>query len=347
MKSLCNLLLLSALYTLTVWTAGAIQTPSTIAFVGDIMMGTTYPSVQLPPNDGRQLFVDAQAYLQSADVSIGNLEGTLCDGGQTRKQLTHSSYAFRTPTLFAPRLKEAGFDYLSLANNHIYDFGEEGVHSTCKSLASQGMAFSGLASLPPVVRLVRNGVRFGICTFGYNHYTLRHQNFHQARIIITKLVNTCDVVIVTFHGGAEGSAYSRLPYGKETFCGEDRGSLREFAHFCIDAGADVVVGHGPHVPRAMELYKNHLVAYSLGNFCTPYAISITGVSGYAPLLTLSVDQYGRMRQARILSFLQHKGRGPVLDTNHHAAQEISRLCVLDFPKGKLRITKDGHIYKVS
>ena len=93
----------------------------TVAMVGDVMMGTTYPSRMLPENDGKDLFKDAKDILKNADLTVGNLEGTLCDGGQSTKGSGPNSYSFRTPTSFAPRLKEVGFDYMSMANNHAND----------------------------------------------------------------------------------------------------------------------------------------------------------------------------------------------------------------------------------
>lgn len=260
----------------------------TVAFTGDIMMGTTYPSVQLPSQEGRQLFVDAAPILLRADVAAGNLEGTLCDGGETHKKISKVCYAFRTPTSFASRLSEAGFDFLSMANNHAHDFGELGISSTMQCLDRLGIKYSGIKNYPDHAILQKDSVTYGFCAFGHNDYTLRHQDLESVRRIITHLVNVCDIVIVSFHGGAEGASKARLPYGKEVFCGEDRGSLRSFAHFCIDAGADVVFGHGPHVARAMEVYKEHFIAYSLGNFCTPYGISLSGISGFAPLLELQI-----------------------------------------------------------
>ena len=314
----------------------------TVAFTGDIMMGTTYPSVQLPPHEGRQLFVDATPILSRADMAAGNLEGTLCDGGDTHKKLSKVCYAFRTPTSFAPRLKEAGFDYLGMANNHARDLGEQGIRSTMSCLDHLGIKHSGIKGIGPECAIVsQNGKTYGFCSFGHNEYTLRHQDIASVRRIITFLVDRCDYVIVGFHGGAEGAKAARLPQGREMFCGEDRGSLRSFAHFCIDAGADVVFGHGPHVARAMELYKEHLIAYSLGNFCTPYGISLSGISGYAPLLEVKLDSAGRFSGGRIHSFLQVRGLGPRLDSKHRAAQEVRRLTQLDFPQGLLQISDEG------
>lgn len=261
------------------------------------------------------------------------------------KKISKVCYAFRTPTSFASRLSEAGFDFLSMANNHAHDFGEVGIRSTMQCLDKLGIKYSGIKNYPDHAILQKDSVTYGFCAFGHNDYTLRHQDLESVRRIITHLVNVCDIVIVSFHGGAEGASKARLPYGKEVFCGEDRGSLRSFAHFCIDAGADVVFGHGPHVARAMEVYKEHLIAYSLGNFCTPYGISLSGISGYAPLLELQIDNEGRFQSGKIHSFIQHRGIGPRLDINHSAAREIRRLTQLDFPKGVLQIHADGTLSK--
>ena len=330
-----------------IWSCIALnaQTPSevTIAMTGDIMMGTTYPSVQLPPDHGRQLFVDAAPILTRVDLAAGNLEGTLCNGGKSRKEASKTTFAFRTPTTFAPRLREAGYDFLSLANNHAYDFGDEGLLSTMDCLRRLHIAYSGIKDYTPYAIVERNGLRFGLCAFGHNGYTLRHQDLHSVRQIITELVSQSDIVIVSFHGGAEGSKHNRLPYGTETFYGEDRGSLREFAHFCIDAGADVIFGHGPHVTRAVELYKEHFIAYSLGNFCTPYGMSLGGILGYAPILELALTPDGRFLRGQIHSFIQQRGVGPRIDASHRAAKEMKRLTTLDIPDSKIEISDTGAI----
>lgn len=307
------------------------------------MMGTTYPSVKLPPNEGRQLFVDAAPILQKADIAAGNLEGTMCDSGQSTKKVSKTSYAFRMPTTFAPRLSEAGYDFLSIANNHANDFGIDGIRSTMRCLDSQSISYAGIKGLANQAIIERDGIKYGLCAFGHNAYTLRHQDIPLVREIITHLVNECDIVIVSFHGGAEGVEHRRLPHGKELFFNEDRGSLREFAHFCIDAGADIVYGHGPHVVRAVELYKEHFIAYSLGNFCTPYGMSLSGVLAYAPILEIKITRDGRFVCGHIHSLIQHQGQGPRIDPSYRASQEIKRLTELDFPHTSLSITRNGDI----
>lgn len=312
-----------------------------IALTGDIMMGTTFPEPRLPHDGGRELFRDVAPLLAGADVAAGNLEGTLCDGGQTRKRVSKVCYAFRTPVSYAPLLQAAGYDFLSLANNHAFDFGEEGIRSTTAALSRLSIRYAGLRGRAEIAVTERGGVVYGFCAFGHNAGTCLHADTAAVRRILADLRGRVDILIVSFHGGAEGAASRRLPYGTEYFCNENRGSLREFARFCIDNGADVVFGHGPHVLRAVELYKDRFIAYSLGNFCTPYGISLAGISGYAPVLRLDLLPDGRFAGGRIHSFVQLRGVGPRMDVQHRAAREIRTLTEADVPGTPLRIADDG------
>lgn len=315
----------------------------TIAMTGDIMMGTTYPDTLLPAGNGGNLFRDAKVILKAADLAVGNLEGTLCDGEETTKEDGPNNYAFRTPTSFARLLREAGYDYLSMANNHANDFGPEGIESTEKCLKEQGIAFSGIEGRMEYAVVERRGLKIGLCAFGHNSYTLKHTHLPTVARIVDKLVDETDIVIVSFHGGAEGRAQSHLPYGPETFLDENRGSLRELAHFCIDHGADVVYGHGPHVARAIEVYKGRFIAYSLGNFCTPYGISLSGISGYAPLVEITINGKGRFISGKIHSMVQQRGMGPRNDKQQRAAREIKALSEEDIPESKVCIDDSGNI----
>lgn len=315
----------------------------TIAMVGDIMMGTTFPSNMLPANNGRDIFRDAKPILQKADLAVGNLEGTLCDGGRSTKGNGPNSYAFRTPTSYAHLLREAGFDYLSMANNHANDFGLQGIESTERCLDSMHIRYSGIAGRVETTVIKRHGLRIGLCAFGHNSYTLKHTDLTLVGRIIDKLVKETDLVIVSFHGGAEGRTRNHLPNGSETFLGENRGSLRELAHFCIDHGVDVVYGHGPHVTRAIEVYKGRFIAYSLGNFCTTYNVSLTGISGYAPVIEIKIDDQGRFLNGQIHSMIQQRGTGPRLDKTNSVAREMKQLSEADVPYSQARILSDGAI----
>jgi poly-gamma-glutamate capsule biosynthesis protein CapA/YwtB (metallophosphatase superfamily) len=315
----------------------------TVAMTGDIMMGTTYPSVQLPAHDGAELFIDAKPILQRADLAVGNLEGAICDGGTSTKGTGPNVYAFRTPTSYAHWLKEAGYDFLSMANNHANDFGETGIESTEHCLKELDIKFAGIEGRVETAIVERKGLKIGFCAFGHNSYTLKHTDLGTVERILNNLKSQTDFIIVSFHGGAEGRSKSHLPYDTEIFLGEDRGSLRQLAHFCVDHGADIVYGHGPHVVRAIEVYNGRFIAYSLGNFCTPYGMSLTEISGYSPIIEIKTARDGRFLKGKIHSMKQTKGVGPRKDSDNSAAHQIKQLSEEDIPESEAHIDLQGNI----
>lgn len=319
----------------------------TIAMVGDMMLGTLYPKPQLPANNGKNLFDDVRRILSMATIAVGNCEGAFCGGNlKCSKGSGRYSYAFRMPPAYAGLFKDAGFDFLSLANNHSEDFGSEGVKETMAILDSVGIRYAGVKKLCQTALIQRDSVTYGFCAFGHNSYTYRHQDTTQALAILRSLRDSCDILIVSFHGGAEGKDMVHLPKGTETFLGEDRGSLRSFAHLCIDNGADIVYGHGPHVCRAVEVYKGHFIAYSLGNFCTPAGISVSGISGYAPVITVRLNSDGMLVDGKIHSFIQSFGKGPRVDKKNIVAKAIRSLTREDFSNPHIRIEDDGSFVPV-
>ncbi|MBP5258893.1 MAG: CapA family protein [Prevotella sp.] len=315
----------------------------TIAMCGDIMMGTTYPTEQLPANDGRDIFADTKEITRRADIALGNLEGALLDDGPSRKGSGPNSYSFRMPTRYGALLTDAGYDYMCMANNHAKDFYDTGIISSEKVLDKEGIKYSGIAGRVESAVVERNGVRYGCCAFGHNSYTMKHSDLALVKRVIDDLRSKSDIVIVTFHGGAEGADRRHLPNGQEVFLGENRGELRKFAHFCIDNGADIVFGHGPHVVRCMEIYKNHLIAYSLGNFCTPYGMSLAGIKGYSPVLELKINSDGTFQSGKIHSFIQQKGVGPRKDPACSVAREIKELTESDIQDSPILIDNEGNI----
>lgn len=322
-------------------------TPLTLAFTGDIMMGTTYPEEgrYLTPDDGATLFADVKDIISAADIAAGNLEGTLLDGEGIVKKCGNPElcYAFRMPTRYTAHLTDAGFDLMSVANNHINDFGAPGLTSTREALQDAGIAFAGLRSSCPTAIIEKDGRRIGFAAFGHNRGTLNIMNMEEVRSTVKGLADECDYVIVSFHGGGEGKKFTHVPHAMENCFGEQRGNVEAFAHAAIDAGADVVYGHGPHVTRAIELYKDHLIMYSLGNFCTPYRVSLSGVSGHAPVVTVTLNPDGTFDSGRIHSFIQMPGKGPRKDASHSVATQIRALTLSDFPATPLRIADDGTI----
>lgn len=314
----------------------------TIAAVGDIMLGTDYPLDRLPPPEVNLLEPVADT-LQQADITFGNLEGVLLNGGEPFKQCGNPSrcYLFRTPGRFVEQLKQAGFDVMSLANNHARDFGEEGRSSSMALLAAAGIRHSGRDG--EIASWEVKGNKVALIAFAPFAGSNSMHALDQVRERIAELDRSHDIVMVSFHGGAEGAGVERIPFAKEYYYGEDRGDVVEFAHVAVEAGADLVLGHGPHVPRALELYGQRLIAYSLGNFATYWGIKVTGANGLAPILTAELAPDGRFLNGTIVSARQLRPAGPVPDDKHSAARVIRDLTSADFPDTALVIDDRGNI----
>lgn len=320
----------------------------TVIGVGDMMLGTNYPSTRhIAPNDGKNLLDSVKHILQDADVTFGNLEGTLAgDKGKVKRcRNPKLCYAFRSPTHYATYFKDAGFDLLSIANNHSGDFGAEGREITMQMLQDKGIAYAGLLSCPTTV-IERNGVKYGLAAFAPNSGTVNIRRIEAAKEIIQNLDSICDIVIVSFHGGAEGRSKQHVTKATEYYVGEDRGNVYAFSHAVIDAGADIVFGHGPHVTRAMELYKDRLICYSLGNFATYDRFSLTAESGVAPLVKVSITPQGEFLQAQITPIKQVGEGIPHIDYSKKWATKIlQQLTAQDFPNTPLSISDDGLVLK--
>lgn len=313
---------------------------------GDILLGVNYPtSDNLPMDNGEMLFSNVRGILSDADVTLGNLEGCFLDDGVETKHCKDSTscYIFSMPESYAKLLNEAGYDVMSIANNHIRDFLERGQRRTQDVLEDVGVMYAGIVGECESVVFEKDGFRYGFCAFAPNVGTVNINDLEGAKAIILELDRTCDIVIASFHGGAEGVVHNRVMDKMETFYGEKRGNVYQFARICVDAGADVVFGHGPHVPRAVDLYKDRFIAYSLGNFCTAGPVSIEGESGYAPMIKVVTDGDGKFIEGKIYSALQLDKTGPVLDVDNLSVIEIRRLTLLDFPKSRLVISDDGYI----
>lgn len=320
----------------------------TVIGVGDMMLGTNYPSASyLPANGGKDLLADVQDYLKDADVTFGNLEGAILDKGGTAKRCSNPSvcYVFRSPESYVQHFANAGFDVLSIANNHSGDFGAAGRTRTKEVLKEAGIAYAGLAGTDEYTIFERNGIKYGFCAFAPNRGTCSINNLPKAKEIVQKLAAETDVVIVSFHGGAEGAKHQRVPKQRETYYGENRGDVHEFAHAMVDAGADIIFGHGPHVTRAVELYKDRFIAYSLGNFCTYGRFSLAGAAGIAPIVKLEIDGEGAFLGGEVVPIYQQKTHGPKVDPQKRAINKLIELTKADFPNTPLEITTDGKLVK--
>lgn len=322
------------------------QDSLSIVAVGDMMLGTAFPTrVDMPKDDAIYAFKAFGNIIRQADLSIGNLEGVFLDQGKSEKCKGSNGqcFAFRMPVRYAQRFAAAGFDVLSVANNHSGDFGELGRAATAKALSKAGIAYAGFQSHPYTI-YVKDGIKYGVCAFAPNEGTLSLLDLDAARSLIRDLNSITDVLIVFFHGGAEGAQHQHVNRQEETFYGQNRGNVYAFAHAVIDAGADLVLGSGPHVTRAVELYKNRLIAYSLGNFCTYGTFNLDGPNGIAPLLKVHVNQKGEFLSAQVTSVKQLKNQWPVADAKHMAWKYLKSLTQTDFPETELDFKKEGWIF---
>jgi poly-gamma-glutamate capsule biosynthesis protein CapA/YwtB (metallophosphatase superfamily) len=314
-----------------------------IASVGDIMLGTDYPENHLPDDDGVGFLAGVTPWLQDADLTIGNLEGVLLDGGEPRKKCKNpqACYLFRTPARYANYLVEAGFDVMSLANNHARDFGEEGRTASMQNLADAGLLHTGREGDFAVTEI--NGLSVAVLGYAVTLNSNLLLDYEIAAATVRRFAASHDIVVITFHGGAEGRDVTRLPFAEEEYYGEMRGDVVKFARLMVDSGADLIVGHGPHVVRGMERYKDRLIAYSLGNFATYYGISVEGIKGVAPVLLVTLDEEGRFVEGQIRSSVQIRPAGPTPDPQQQALQLIRSLSIQDFATPGIRFADDGKL----
>jgi hypothetical protein len=320
----------------------------TVIAVGDIMPGTNYPSESYLPreNNCHPLLAEVKPYLLDATVTFGNLEGVFSDSSGTAKECkdTTKCFIFRMPGTYLDCITDAGFDVLSIANNHINDFGFEGRHNTSRHLSENGMAYAGLDSKPYAI-IERDSFKIGFAAFAPHTGTADLRDYSGAKKIVSMLNDSCDFVLVYFHGGAEGKDFQHVTREDEEFMGFNRGNVYRFAHDVVDAGADLVMGSGPHVTRAVEIYKNRLIGYSLGNFCTYARFNLDGPNGICPIIKTWLAPDGSFIKAQIIPVYQPGEGGAKIDPLKRAIKKIQELSIVDFPESYLIIEDDGWIIK--
>lgn len=321
--------------------------PITIAAVGDIMIGSTsINDSYLPPNDGRDMFKEVTPLLSAADIAFGNLEGPLLEGGKSSKCAPNSTkcFAFRVPTRYGQYLKDAGFDILNLANNHASDFGDYGRESTRNVLDGLGIKHSG-SDKTDFANLEVKGKKITFISFTHNNICLNINDIETAKQIVAEQKKKADIVVVSFHGGAEGTDAQHVPNNTEIFVGEARGNLRAFTHAVIDAGADLVLGHGPHVMRAMETYKDHLIVYSMGNFATYGMFGLKAETALTGIFEIKIGADGKFISGKIDGGKQFGRGGPTLDKSGDSYRKVRDLSNADFPGTAVKFADDGTFSK--
>lgn len=314
-----------------------------VVAAGDTMMGSRdaglNPAIRPGVDVASLVGGDLASIFRSADIAFLNLEGPLVDGGSSAKDCSNC-FAFRSPTHYAGVLANLGIDVVSLANNHSGDFGEEGRRSTMAALSANGIAFGGLDrdGARAATLVLPGGRKAAMIAFAPNNGTLQLNDIPRAVSLVRDLKKSHDLVIVSFHGGAEGWAFVHVAKGAEKFVGENRGNVTAFSHAVIDAGADLVLGHGPHVPRAVEIYKGHLIAYSLGNFWTYSGVMNYAVSGLGPVVEAWLAPDGSLAGFSLVSTRQAGLGVPRLDPLDEAGRYVLYLTRTDFPATATRLS---------
>ncbi|WP_242972953.1 CapA family protein [Anaeromicrobium sediminis] len=222
-----------------------------INFMGDCTLGydTNFSYYNSFPhmldrvnNDYGYFFKNVEDILDKDNLSIVNLEGTFTES----KKRAQKKFCFKGKDEYVDILKRASIEVVNLSNNHTYDFGRVGFEDTVKVLNDNGITYYGNDY---IASCYKDEVSIGI--LGYKGWSLNIKN--QMIEDVKSLKRENDIVIVTFHWGNEGTNYPNK-------------IQKELGRLAIDNGADIVVGHHPHVIQGIERYKDRYIVYSLGNF---------------------------------------------------------------------------------
>ncbi len=280
-----------------------------------------------------------------ADLQMANLEEPLTDDtgvGKCPPAIAGKTcFQFRSPPSYAGVLKEAGFALVNLANNHGYDFGAAGHTNTRKALDQAGVKYTGPPGMITVVTV--KGIKVAVLGFAPYPWANDLINIPQGQELVRQAKRQAEIVIIQVHMGGEGADHTHVKPGTDMFLGENRGDPIAFSHAMIDAGADIIIGHSPHVMRAMEFYKGKLVAYSLGNFAGYHALGYTGVVGITGILRVTLRRDGSYVAGTLVPTHMVAPGAPRMDPQKQAISLVSSLTKADFPKTGARIGADGTV----
>ncbi|MBO6027185.1 MAG: CapA family protein [Bacteroidales bacterium] len=322
------------------------QDTITIVAVGDVMLGTIFPKVSDLADEATSeaFFSEVKPYFEDADIVFCNMEGVFADSLVKECKM----FCFGMPSTYVKYYMDAGFNLISVGNNHSNDFRTYGRENTAKILDQNQLHWAGYQSKPKTM-FTLNGVRYGFCAFSPNSYIASLHDYKNVKAIVQELDSLCDVVIVSMHCGGEGTAYQHVTRKADYYIEQNRGNAYEFAHMVIDAGADVVLGHGPHVTRGVEVYDDRFIAYSMGNFATYSQIKTHGRLGIAPIFRIRMDgKTGAFIDAQIIPTYQPQpNTGPKVDTAMQAIKIIQELSAVDFKDNPPSVSDEGIVTKTS
>lgn len=307
----------------------------TIAAVGDLALAPA-------ADGGAGFFPPGIRRALSAQVTLGNLEGTLARGGASKCGAGRPGcYAFRAPPSYARLLRRAGFTVLSLANNHALDYGPGGRAETIAALARAGLRHAGRPG--QIAYLQAGGARVAILAFAPYPWAPDLRQIGAAVRLVRRASLRADLLVVSAHAGAEGPSHRHVRPGVEWYLGEHRGNVVAFARAAVRAGADLVVGHGPHVLRGMEWYRGRLIAYSLGNFLGNGTLSTVGPGGVSAVLRVALRADGSFAGGSLVPVRLVPPGVPRLDRTAAAQAAVRQLSRQDFGRHAVRVAVGGRL----
>lgn len=303
-----------------------------------------------PFPDPDSLLAPLRPLVADADVVLLNVEGAIGEGTPSRRKCAPGStacFAFRMPVAAAAALRGVVDPYGgaavvgNVANNHAGDAGRPGWRETMRHLEAAGVRVTGADSVPTVAVSARGDT---VAFLGFSVWIGPDaRDLAAVRRVVGRAAERYARVVVTMHMGAEGRAAQRTPDARETFYGENRGNMVAFARAAADAGADLVVGHGPHVMRAAEWRGATLVVYSLGNLLTYGPFSLGEPLNRGAVACAVLDPAGRVVEAALRPTRQLPPGRLRPDLAGRSAALVDSLSRLDFPVTGARVGADGTI----
>ena len=331
----------------------------TLAGVGDVIMGSVPGDI---PRNGGDGFFDKVRSALKADLVMGNLETPLTAATEHVKcgfetpspkpgnpspspVPAKGCHQFSLPTAYAGHLRDAGFGLMNLANNHTFDMGQVGLTNTRRALDGVGIAYTGAPG--QIAYTTVKGRKVAVIGFAIYGWTQSLNNLTGSAELVRRAAKNADIVVVQMQGGAEGADRSHVKRGHELFLGEDRGDLVAFTHRMVEAGADVVFGHGPHIMRGMEFHKGRLIAYSLGNFCGYGVLNASGYLGVGGILKVRLHPDGSWAGGTLVPTEMVGGGYPAVDADKRALTFVDGLSADDFGASAAHIDGAGRVMPLS
>ena len=337
-----------------------LHAPVRVCAGGDVTLGTNLDRAWAVPaaetlhtkfgraDDPAALLDPLRPLVADAELVLVNVESAIGAGPTPSKcgRRSKNCFAFRAPPTSATALRGlrgGGKVIGNIANNHARDAGSEGRDSTIAALTRAGVLITGADSIATPVPTT-GGDTIGVLGFYTSDSTPDARDTAAVRRLVARAAERYPVVIVTMHLGAEGRDAQRTLDVDERFLGIDRGNPVAFAEAAVGGGAALVLGHGPHVLRAMEWRRRGaLIAYSLGNLLTYGPFRLKEPMNRGAVLCATIDTTARVRDAVLRPTMQLAPGVMERDEAKAALTLVDSLGRLDFPATSARVEHDGSL----